>query len=184
MNQVNDMKRHTLLGLLAFALLGPVFGCAAGSDPDFEAAAMTSVEEEAPLSGEALARRRLDLDRAWRDLLHFEATMSALMERKDSRSVSLLDGFLDQYMATHLAGLLRPQWQSSHPEVMALDANLRFMQAELLTEMRYTRRVQQAIDDIAYRFEGRENMLVEYPVGEQRPLGEALQMLRDSKWSS
>ena len=67
---------------------------------------------------------------------------------------------------------------------MALDANLRFMQAELLAEMRYTRRVQEAIDDIATRYAGRESMLVEYPVGEQRPLGEALQLLRDRKWSS
>jgi hypothetical protein len=67
---------------------------------------------------------------------------------------------------------------------MALDANLRFMKAQLLANMRYTRKVQDSIDDIEKRFEGRENMLVEYPVGEQRALGEALEILRDQKWNS
>ena len=96
----------------------------------------------------------------------------------------MLDGFLNEYMGRHLDGLLRPQWQSSHPEVMALDANLRFMKAEILAQMRYTRRVQEAIDDIEDRFQGRERMLVEYPVGEKRELAKALELLRDRKWSS
>ena len=176
--------------LMKFTWLAPLLiaaqltGCAGGDGPDLDAALEASEQEEAPLGGEALAQRRMDLDRAWRDLLHFEATMASLVDRKDGRSVALLDGFLDQYMTTHLAGLLRPQWQSSHPEVMALDANLRFLQAELLAQMRYTRRVQESIDDIVARYTGRESMLVEYPVGEQRPLGEALDMLRDRKWAS
>lgn len=179
-------RTNLRLARLALALLValPVFGCAAGLDPELEEAANAAAADEGPLGGEALAQRRMDLDRAWRDLLHFEATMESLVDRKDSRSVALLDGFLDEYMGRHLAGLLRPQWQSSHPEVMALDANLRFMQAEILAQMRYTRRVQVAIEDIQARFTGRESMLVEYPVGEQRPLGEALDMLRDRKWSS
>ncbi len=178
------MNRMSLHGLLVLLLAIPIFGCAAGSDPMLEEMANVAIEEEAPLGGEALAQRRMDLDRAWRDLLHFEATMESLVDRKDSRSVAQLDGFLDQYLGTHLAGLLRPEWQSSHPEVMALDANLRFLQAELLAQMRYTRRVQDSIEDIETRFMGREGMLVEYPIGEQRALGEALQMLRERKWES
>jgi hypothetical protein len=181
-NEMTNRKNSHALLVLLLAL--PVFGCAAGSDYDFGELAEQSIEEEAPLGGEALAQRRMDLDRAWRDLLHFEATMESLVDRKDSRSVALLDSFLDEYMGRHLDGLLRPEWQSSHPEVMALDANLRFMKAELLAQMRYTRRVQESIDDIKARFRGRESMLVEYPVGEQRALGEALTMLRDRKWSS
>ena len=178
------MIRSHLHGFLILLVALPVFGCAAGMDPELEESLAESHQEEAPLGGEALAQRRMDLDRAWRDLLQFEATMQSLVDRKDGRSVALLDGFLDEYMGTHLAGLLRPTWQSSHPEVMALDANLRFLQAELLAQMRYTRRVQESIEDIEARFMGRENMLVEYPVGEQRALGEALEMLRDRKWSS
>jgi len=178
------MNRKSIPGLLALLLALPVFGCAAGMDPEFDEFADQSIEEEAPLGGEALAQRLIDLNRAWRDLLHFEETMESLVDRRDSRSVALLDGFLGAYMGRHLDGLLRPTWQSSHPEVMALDANLRFMKAELLAQMRYTRRVQESIDDIQTRFMGRESMLVEYPVGEQRSLGEALEMLRDRKWSS
>ena len=67
---------------------------------------------------------------------------------------------------------------------MALDVNLRFMKAQILADMRYTRKVQRAIDDIQNRYLGRENMLVEYPVGEQRPLGEALELLRTQKWNN
>lgn len=178
------MNRKNIPGLLALLLALPVIGCAPGMDPYFDALADQSTEEEAPLGGEALAQRRMDLDRAWRDLLHFDETMESLVDRRDSRSVALLDTFLGAYMGRHLDGLLRPAWQSSHPEVMALDVNLRFMKAELLAQMRYTRRVQEAIDDIEARYLGRESMLVEYPVGEQRPLGEALEMLRDRKWSS
>ena len=48
----------------------------------------------------------------------------------------------------------------------------------------HPRKVQESIDDIEDRFEGRESMLVEYPVGEQRALGEALEILRDQKWNS
>lgn len=177
-------NRRRVIWLASFLLSGQLFGCAAGVDRAYEDAAMTAAEEEAPLGGEALARRRLDLTRALRDLLHFNETMESLVDRKDSRSVALLDGYLAQYMGQHLDPLLRPRWQSSHPEVMALDANLRFMKAQILAEMRYPRRVQQAIDDIEARFEGRESMLIEYPVGEQRSLGEALELLRDRKWKS
>jgi hypothetical protein len=176
--------RRILLGGLSLLLASQMFGCAAGNDPGLDEMRMAAAAEEAPLGGEALARRRMDLDRAWRDLLHFNATMQSLVDRKDTRSVAMLDGFIDQYMTEHLDPLLLPNWQSSHPEVMALDANLRFMKAQVLAEMRYPRRVQQTIDDIAIRYEGRESMLVEYPVGEQRPLGEALNLLRDNKWQS
>lgn len=170
------------LAIACGLILLQLFGCAAGSDPAYEENVAEAVEDEAPLGGEALAQRRGDLMRAWRDLLHFDATMRSLVERKDSRSVSQLDSFLSQYMAEHLDPMLRPAWQSSHPEVMALDANLRFMKAQLLTDMRYTSKVQRAIEDIELRYVGREGMLVEYPVGEQRRLGEALVMLRESKW--
>jgi len=96
----------------------------------------------------------------------------------------VLDGFLSQYMSEHLDPMLRPAWQSTHPEVMAIDANLRFMKAQILADMRYTRKVQASIEDIELRFAGREGMLVEYPIGEQRPLGEALDLLADQRWNN
>jgi hypothetical protein len=178
--------RVTIAAGWAMALLvaSQLIGCAGGRGAAYEEEDQVTVAEEAPLGGEALAQRRMDLDRAWRDLLHFNATMQSLVDRKDSRSVALLDGFLTQYMDQHLDPLLAPAWQSTHPEVMALDANLRFMKAQILTDMRYTRRVQESIEDIERRFQGRESMLVEYPVGEQHSLGDALTLLRESKWDS
>ena len=80
------------------------------------------------------------------------------------------------------AALLSGEWQSRHPELTALDANLRFAKAELLVALRMPRRAQAVMDEIEVRFQGREDMLVDYPFGEQRSLGEGLQMLRDRKW--
>lgn len=180
----NGLGRLPALAMIFLALLfGQFMGCAAGMDPE-AAVSEAVIEDEAPLGGEALAQRRMDLVRAWRDLLHFDATMQSLVDRRDNRSVSTLDGFLSQYMEQHLDPMLRPAWQSTHPEVMALDANLRFMRAQILADMRYTRKVQESLEDIEERFIGREGMLVEYPVGEQRPLGEALDLLAEQKWNN
>ncbi len=172
------------LGAAPMLLALQLSGCASDEGPGGTEAAQQAAIEETALGGEALSQRRTDLMRAWRDLIHLDETMQGLSDRNDSRSVVLLDNFIAEYMARHLEPLLAPDWQSSHPEVMALDANLRFMKAQLLANMRYTRKVQESIDDLEKRFEGRENMLVEYPVGEQRSLGEALEMLRDQKWNS
>jgi hypothetical protein len=65
---------------------------------------------------------------------------------------------------------------------MALDAGLRLGKAEVLIWMRQQRRAQQTIDELLKRFEGRENMLVEYPIGGQSTLEQALERLRERKW--
>lgn len=173
----------TMLAMSTTLTTGSLMGCAGGGrDALFEDGLGVRPSDEAPLTGEALAQRRTDLDRAWRDLRHFDATIQSLADRRDGRSIALLDDFLSQYLFEHLDPLLAPDWPSSHPELMELDANLRFMKAQILTDMRYTRLVQRAIDDIEGRFQGRENMLVEYPAGEQHALGEALTILREQKW--
>ena len=181
------MPRNPLLGSIVMVLFvglgGQILGCAASMDREIETRG-DYVEDDMPLGGEALAQRRTDLNRAWRDLQHFDATMQSLVDRRDSQSASSLDDFLLQYMLEHLDPMLRPGWQSTNAELMAIDANLRFMKARILADMRYPRRVQRAIVDIETRFEGRESMLVEYPVGERRPLGEALELLREQKWSN
>lgn len=179
------MRRTMKMAMAAPLLLAlQLAGCAAKDGPEGAEADQQAALEETSLNGEALSQRRTDLMRAWRDLVHLDETMRGLTDRNDSPSVVLLDNFIAEYMGKHLDPLLKPEWQSSHPEVMALDANLRFMKAQLLANMRYPRKVQEAIEDLEDRFEGRESMLVEYPVGEQRALGEALEMLRDQKWNS
>jgi len=49
-------------------------------------------------------------------------------------------------------------------------------------ELRDTGRVQEGLDELARRYAGRESLLVDYPVGEQTPLGAAIEGLRKRKW--
>ena len=137
---------------------------------------------ETPLGGEALIQRKRDLDRTFGDLLHFHTTLVSLVDRNDSRAITLFDQFLATYMGEYLDPMLRSKWQSKHPELAAVDASLRFAKAELLIQMRYPRRVQQTIDDIEKRFEGRDSLLIEYPIGRQGTLGDGLTTLKDRKW--
>ncbi len=159
---------------LAFATLA----CAGTPDIDLEGQQVL----ESPLGGEALLQRKQDLDRAFNDMMHFHATLMSLIDRQDSRAITLFDDFLATYMGENLEPMLRSQWQSKHAELAAVDASLRFAKAELLIQMRYPRRVQQTIDDIEARFSGREALLIEYPIGRQGTLGEGLELLQDRKW--
>jgi hypothetical protein len=173
------MKRRIRARILVVACASLV-GLACAGMPG-EEVAPTSVNE-VPLGGEALVQRQHDLDRAYRDLLHFHASLTSLVDRKDNRSIALFDDFLAAYLGEHLDPLLRPQWQSKHAELAGLDASLRFAKAELLIQMRYPRRVQETIDEIERRYSGREAILIEYPIGRQGTLGDGLEVLRDRKW--
>jgi hypothetical protein len=157
------------------------FGCA--TDPTI-AVDLPNAGSEAstPLAGDALAERRNEMQRAYRDLVHFHATLESLRHRRDRNGAILFDQFLDSYMGTHLDPMLEGEWQARHPELMALDASLRFVQAEILVRMRDTRRVQRVIDEIETRFRGRENMVVKYPVGSQGTIADGLEILRTRKW--
>ena len=101
--------------------------------------------------------------------------------RNASASIQL-SNFLNAFIANHLDPLLRPSWQSEHPELTALDANLRLVKVGVLIQLRDTRRAQQALDEIRRRFEGRETMLVEFPIGSEGSLADALAVLRARKW--
>lgn len=178
---MNDHVREPrrLMGVL-LAIAWAVSACG-GMRPAFEAPQGFTVEE-APLGGEALAQRKQDMQRAFGDMLAFQATMSSLIDRRDNTGLSSFDEFVAKYMGRHLDPLLAARWQSSHPEIQAVDVNLRFVKADVLVQMRYPRRVQKVIDDIETRYEGRDGMLVDYPVGDQSTLGEALEILKTRKW--
>lgn len=157
-------------------------GCAAdGSRPDYREAT-PSLAEEAPLGGEALAQRKQDLARALADMTAFHTTMASLIDRRDGPGLAVFDDFVAVYVGTHLDALLSPGWQSSHPEVMAIDASLRFVKGDVMVQMRYPRRVQEVIEEIEHRYRGRESVLVAYPVGEENTLGHALEILKNRKW--
>ncbi len=178
---MRSLARLPSLGALLSALL--LVSCASGPGVPKELLdADEIVEQNAPLGGDALAQRSRDLRRAHRDMLHFQSTLMSLSARNDRNGQFMFSGFLDAYMGEHLDPLLRSDWQSRHPELSAVDATLRLVKAEILMHMRETRRMQQTLDEIARRFEGRDAMLVEYPIGQQVPLSEALEILRSRKW--
>ena len=171
------------VGLLASAVCGALFACA--GQTEFQDVLMlepTAAEQSTPLGGAALAQRRQDMQRAHRDMLHFHATLESLQQRKDRNGLMLFSQFLDAYMGVHLDPLLESEWQSRHPELMALDANLRLAKAEVLIQMRSPQRVQQVIEELRERYAGREDMLVEFPIGKQGTLRDGLRRLGERKW--
>ena len=169
------------------AVLGAVLasGCITdGRLPDDVdlAPSATSAEQSAPLGGEALTQHKLELRRAYKDVIHFNATLESLDRRRDRSGQTLFRSFLDAYLGMHLEPLLSGEWQSRHPELTALDANLRFAKAELLIRMREQRRAQRVIEEIERRYAERDDMVVGYPLGQEGTLREGLEVLRDRKW--
>ncbi len=177
------MHTRTASFALAGLALAGWLGCNTPPEiPDTFGVEETSAEETTPLGGEALDLRKREMSRAHRDMKHFQVTLRSLHEHSDRNGKILFGQFLDAFIGLHLDPMLRSDWQSNHPELMALDAGLRLAKADVLIQMRQQRRAQQVLDELLLRFEGRENMLVDYPVGGQTTLGQALEMLRQRKW--
>ena len=176
------MRREFRIWLASAACAGLV---ACASHTEFQDVLLlepTAAEQSTPLGGPALALRKQEMRRAHRDMLHFHTTLESLQQRKDRNGLMLFSQFLDAYMGMHLDPLLQSEWQSRHPELMALDANLRFAQAEVLIQMHSPGRVQKAIDELEKRYAGREDMLVEFPIGKQGTLRDGLRRLSERKW--
>lgn len=173
------LTQARLLLLLASLALGAA-GCVSNAPPDH---LVPQAKASAPQAGEALGERKRDLQRAHRDVTHFQATLASLHHRRDRNGLVQFSQFLDAYLGVHLEPLLAGEWQSRHPELAALDANVRFAEAELLVQLQLHGRAEDTMDEIARRFRGREDMLVAYPKGKQTPLGPALEQLRERKWS-
>jgi hypothetical protein len=142
----------------------------------------SAAEASTPLGGEALVQRKHEMRRAHADMIHFHKTLQGLHFREDDNGLVLFSKFLEAYLAVHVDPMLAGEWQSRHPELTSLDANMRFAKAELLIQLRLTRQAQRVMDEIEERFRSRTDMLVDYPFGHQRPLGEGLELLRERKW--
>lgn len=173
-------KRSWTRLLVLAMLLGAVTpGCAAMHGEDLR---VRTASDEGPLGGAALDQRKHDLGRAYRDMVHIHRTMQSLIDRKDGRALSELDRFVERYIGIHLDPLLSAEWQSSHPELMARDASLRFLEAEVLIQMRYPQKVQLVRDEIERRYMGQNDLLIEYPIGKQGTLQQGLEILAKRKW--
>ena len=179
------MNATTRLGAALLAVMTGLAGgaCAPGGPPpDALIPDQALVEQNLPLGGDSLAMRKREMRRAHGDLVHFLATLRGLQQRKDRNGQALFRDFVDRYLGGHLGPLLEADWPSEHPELLGLDANSRFVQAELLMRMRDAGRAQKVVDEIERRFAGHDGMLVDYPVGQQHPLERALEILNDRKW--
>ena len=163
-----------LVGLATLAL-----GCASDERiaDDWMAKASTR-EASAPLGGEALAQRKLDLDRCYRDLGHFLATTEAVHRRDDRNGLIMLHEFIDFYIGKHVIPMLEPEWQSRHPEVALLDANARLAVSALWVKLGAASSAERMLDEIDRRFKDRGEMLVGYPIGNESTLHDAVARLR------
>jgi hypothetical protein len=177
---VRTMKAALLVCICAgMALLGTA--CSSlpvGAPNETQAMEVRALENETPLGGEALWQRKLEMQRALTDMIAFRTTFESMHDRKDERDLAVLRAFSADYMNQHLNPMIAPEWQSTHPELIVLDANLRFVQAEVLIEMGADASVRAALKELVRRYDGRGNMLVDYPIGTQTTLREALHMLK------
>jgi len=165
---------------IAGALLLSLAGCLGSSEPETHwLGTAPAVEETAPLAGAALEQRKDQMVRAQRDLSHFQTTLESLYYRDDRDGLNRMARFADNYLTTNVDQLLDHEWQSRHPEVAVLDANLRLAKADVLLRMNQKDRAGKVLDEIERRFQRRDDMLIEHPLGTQRKLGEALKLLRD-----
>jgi hypothetical protein len=168
--------------LLAAALAG---GCISDERIADDWVAKTSAREaSAPLGGEGLAQRKLDLERSYRDLGHFLATLDGLHRRGDRGGVVMFAEFADFYVTKHLVPILEPEWQSRHPELAQLDVNARIAVVALWAKLGSSSSADHMLDEIDRRYQGRGEMLVGYPIGGQSTLRQAVARLRKrSSWS-
>jgi len=135
-------------------------------------------EASAPMAGEALAQRKLELDRTYHNLGYFLSTLDALHRRGDRSGQVLFSEFADFYVGKHVIPLLESEWQSRHPETALLDVNTRFAVASLWVKIGSTSSASRMLDEIERRYQGRSEMLVGYPIGSESTLREAVAFLR------
>ncbi|MCP5040022.1 MAG: hypothetical protein GY944_03265 [bacterium] len=163
---------------IACAVALAVGACATDPRTNYEDPSRLISGDEVAFGGEALAQRKLELQRAVADLGDFLETLTSMKDREDEHGIALFRRFVDRYLLTHVGPLLAPEWQSHHPELIRHDANLRFIQSELLIELSYKKWARDEIKALRDRYKERGNMLVEYPIGQQTTLREALATLR------
>ena len=169
-------------GLLASATLltGSLAGCSIApvvGRPNMTATVPMEAET-APLSGEALGQRKLEMRRAAHDLVHFGATVETLRMRRDGGLRDFQD-FMESYVAVQVDPLLIGNEASEDPQVAVLDAQLRLVKADLLIETRDFWTARDVINDIEDIYGARTSMLVAYPVGRQNTLAEAIAYLHE-----
>jgi len=165
---------------LCAALVASAAGCGSKTylSKDFAKTEKTA-EEAGPVGGPSLDQRRENMQRMYKDLVHFRTSLRDAQERGDRSTVNALGFFMESYMNMHLDPLLDGEWQSRHPELWGLDADLRLAKADVLIRMNDGSRAKKTLDELMSRYKGRDDMLVHYPLGSESPLGKAIKLLRE-----
>jgi hypothetical protein len=166
---------------LAAALSLPACAAFSGRGDYYETQERVS-EPQRHVAGQALIQTKQRMRRAQRDLIVFQASMESLRRHRSLQDIALFEAFVRTYIAEHVDPLLAQDNRSWHPELLTLDANLRFAKGAVLIEMRDRRRLDRLIRAIATRFDGMESMLVEYPIGTKSTLRDGIRELRRGRW--
>jgi hypothetical protein len=173
------MSSSTLRTILTALGCAALTACAPSSYKPIEFGSTEKPAEEAsPLGGASLDQRRENMARMFKDLVHFRTSLDDAEQRGDRTTAVALGYFVDAYIGMHLDPMLAGEWQSRHPELWGMDADLRLAKAEVLVHMHQRGRANDVLDEIGTRYAGREDMLVHYPIGSQSPLGKAVILLR------
>ncbi len=152
--------------------------------PQNPATASPAASQQRPLAGSALEARAGELATARETLGEMQTTLRGLQRRENRKAVPAFEDFVRAYFGLHLDPLLRPEWPSRHPDLMTMDATLRFARADLMRRLQDSQEFERALADIERRFTGRQEMLIEYPLGQERTVRSAVQMLRGrSRWT-
>jgi hypothetical protein len=168
--------RATVVTVLCAALCACAGG---GGGPRSFGATEKPAEEAGPLGGPSLSQRRETMERMYRDLVHFRTAIDHADERGDDAAEGQLAYFVGAYIHMHLDPLLEGEWQSRHPELFGLDADLRIAKADVLIRMNEPGQAHDVLDEVSKRYAGRADMLVHYPIGKQTPLAKAVTLLRE-----
>ena len=170
--------RKALYLTLCVSAAAWLIGCAGWrSDPDAYQTRIASPESAAALSGEALAQKKHSLVRLKRDLVQIRDTAMSLRRHRDARGRKQLDGFATAFVKHRIKPLVGARERDRNAELLPMDANLLFAEADLWIELRRHGRAARTQREIEKRFHGHEDLPVDYPLGERNTLGQALERL-------
>lgn len=174
LSRIRGSETVLLSALVAGGLL---IACAAQHLDGFEAEVIT-VHESSALAGTAFGQRKLEMQRALRDMTAFHMTMEGMIDRRNRGGVDTFSSFLTTYFQSHLNPMLQAPWQSKHAELIDLDVNLRVLEADVLIQMGRSRDVHRVLARLNDRYRERDGLLIAFPIGEQSPLGEVVELLK------
>ncbi len=164
----------TTIGAIAVGALA----CAQGGDRDLYEKRARVEETQSHTGGQALHERKGRMQRTQRDLMHIQRTLETLRRHRYDGQIAVFASFVRPYLAERVDPLISDRDASWHPELVPLDANLLFAKAAVLAELRDGGAVNRVARVIDNRFAGMDSLIVEYPRGEQRTVGESLAQLR------